>query len=373
MGTCCVSDQNTADSNRLSNELHKEKQKDQKVKKLLFLGAGGSGKSTIFKQLKHIHGEGWTKEYRMSFFKHIEFQIILEMKLAIECVEFLAEQALTNQHGDDYKLPGDFNAFESLSSEGQDSAKLLKSLTIDPKLDDDTAEAVRILWGESVIKDIYANRANMRIEDSSAHFWDRIDDIIAAGYVPSEEDVLLVRYRTTGVIEQIFTVEESTFHIFDVGGQKSERKKWIHCFENVTAVMFVASLSCYDEVMFEDEDVNSMVDTLDLFGTICNNEWFEQMCMILFLNKKDLFQQKLDENKAITLCEEFKEFEGDIASYDESSAYIRNAFHARNATKDRRIFTHLTCATDRSNVSKVFVDVQCVIVEGALKDANIFT
>ena len=45
--------------------------------------------------------------------------------------------------------------------------------------------------------------------------------------------------------------------MFDVGGQRSERKKWIHCFENVTSVMFVASLSEYDLFLLED---NSMVN-----------------------------------------------------------------------------------------------------------------
>lgn len=38
----------------------------------------------------------------------------------------------------------------------------------------------------------------------------------------------------------------------DVGGQRSERKKWIHCFENVIALIYLASLSEYDQCLEED-------------------------------------------------------------------------------------------------------------------------
>ena len=68
--------------------------------------------------------------------------------------------------------------------------------------------------------------------------------------------------------------------------QKSERKKWINCFDSVTAVIFVASMSCYDEKMFEDQEKNSMTDQLELFDKICNEPVFVKTSMILFLNKK---------------------------------------------------------------------------------------
>lgn len=41
--------------------------------------------------------------------------------------------------------------------------------------------------------------------------------------------------------------------MFDVGGQRSERKKWIHCFEDVTAIIFCVAMSEYDQVLHEDE------------------------------------------------------------------------------------------------------------------------
>ena len=40
----------------------------------------------------------------------------------------------------------------------------------------------------------------------------------------------------------------------DVGGQRSERRKWIHCFENVTSIIFLVALSEYDQILFESDN-----------------------------------------------------------------------------------------------------------------------
>ena len=54
----------------------------------------------------------------------------------------------------------------------------------------------------------------------------------------------------------IFLLLIITSRMFDVGGQRSERKKWIHCFEGVTAIIFCVALSGYDLVLAEDEEMN---------------------------------------------------------------------------------------------------------------------
>jgi hypothetical protein len=59
--------------------------------------------------------------------------------------------------------------------------------------------------------------------------------------------------------------------MYDVGGQRNERKKWIHCFDDVTAVIFVASLSEYDQVLYEDNTVNRMDEAVTLFADIANS------------------------------------------------------------------------------------------------------
>merc|ERR1712154_441940 len=91
------------------------------------------------------------------------------------------------------------------------------------------------------------------------------------------------------------------------GGQRSERNKWIHCFDSVTAVLFVASLSCYDQALFELDYVNAMQEALSLFDEICNSRWFKRTSLILFLNKSDLFKLKIAK-KDLTVC--FPDYQG---------------------------------------------------------------
>ncbi len=85
-------------------------------------------------------------------------------------------------------------------------------------------------------------------------FVEDIDRIWADGYVPNDQDLLRSRLRTTGITETIFDLGQLTYRMFDVGGQRSERKKWIHCFENVNCLLFLVAISGYDQCLVEDKD-----------------------------------------------------------------------------------------------------------------------
>eukprot|EP00478_Filoreta_tenera_P000352 GABV01000352.1.p3 GENE.GABV01000352.1~~GABV01000352.1.p3 ORF type:complete len:110 (-),score=48.38 GABV01000352.1:361-690(-) len=104
--------------------------------------------------------------------------------------------------------------------------------------------------------------------------------------------MLRVRVRTTGIVETEFEIDNRRYKMVDVGGQRNERRKWIHCFENVTSIIFVVAISAYDQVLFEDDQTNRMHEALKLFNEICHSHWFHGTSIILFLNKNDIFQEK---------------------------------------------------------------------------------
>jgi guanine nucleotide-binding protein subunit alpha len=85
-----------------------------------------------------------------------------------------------------------------------------------------------------------------------------VERISHPDYIPDEQDILRSRVKTTGITETRFEVGQLIYRMVDVGGQRSERKKWIHCFEDVTAIIFMVAISEYDQVLFEDETVNRM-------------------------------------------------------------------------------------------------------------------
>ena len=125
----------------------------------------------------------------------------------------------------------------------------------------DIADAVRGLWQDPGVREAVSRSREFQLNDSAVYYFNAIDRMAAAGYMPTDQDILRSRVKTTGITETTFKVGELTYKLFDVGGQRSERKKWIHCFENVTALVFLVSLSEYDQMLYEDESVVSLLDS----------------------------------------------------------------------------------------------------------------
>jgi guanine nucleotide-binding protein G(i) subunit alpha len=121
----------------------------------------------------------------------------------------------------------------------------------------DVSDAVRNLWRDPGVKEAVSRSREFQLNDSAVYYFNSIDRMSSSGYMPTDQDILRSRVKTTGITETTFKVGELTYKLFDVGGQRSERKKWIHCFENVTALVFLVSLSEYDQMLYEDESVVS--------------------------------------------------------------------------------------------------------------------
>uniref|UniRef100_A0A182FHV5 Uncharacterized protein n=1 Tax=Anopheles albimanus TaxID=7167 RepID=A0A182FHV5_ANOAL len=199
-------------------------------------------------------------------------------------------------------------------------------------------------------------------------FLDDLDRLGAKDYQPTEQDILRTRVKTTGIVEVHFSFKNLNFKLFDVGGQRSERKKWIHCFEDVTAIIFCVAMSEYDQVLHEDETTNRMQESLKLFDSICNNKWFTDTSIILFLNKKDLFEEKIRKSP-LTIC--FPEYTGG-QEYGEAAAYIQAQFEAKNKSTSKEIYCHMTCATDTNNIQFVFDAVTDVIIANNLRGCGLY-
>jgi hypothetical protein len=128
-----------------------------------------------------------------------------------------------------------------------------------------------------------ANAHFRRLLSLVRSFLDDLDRLGKKDYMPTEQDILRTRVKTTGIVEVHFSFKCLNFKLFDVGGQRSERKKWIHCFEDVTAIIFCVAMSEYDQVLHEDEttvcvtqhDVNSLMiinsSSLDACRIECRN------------------------------------------------------------------------------------------------------
>merc|ERR1719219_3205520 len=167
------------------------------------------------------------------------------------------------------------------------------------------------LWVDKGVQECFSRSNEYQLNDSAKYFLDDLDRLGAKDYQPTEQDILRTRVKTTGIVEVHFSFKNLNFKLFDVGGQRSERKKWIHCFEDVTAIIFCVAMSEYDQVLHEDKIKKS----------------------------------------PLTIC--FPEYTG-AQDYGEAAAYIQAQFEAKNKSTAKEIYCHMTCATDTQNVQFVF-------------------
>ncbi|KAI8070401.1 guanine nucleotide-binding protein subunit alpha [Gongronella butleri] len=334
----------------IDNQLRMDRIRMENEVKLLLLGAGESGKSTILKQMKLIHDEGFSQDERVAYIDIIYSNTIQSMRVILEAMEYL-----------DIPLADAQNAVHE-----QTIAALPNQITSD-LLNSQVVRAIKALWTDAGIQATFARSNEYQLNDSASYYFESLDRMSQPGYVPTDQDVLRSRVKTTGITETKFKIGDLIYRMFDVGGQRSERKKWIHCFENVTAVIFMVAISEYDQVLIEDESVNRMKEALQLFDSICNSRWFAKTSIILFLNKIDIFKEKL---LTSPLCEVFPEYEGG-ANEEMARDFILQKFVSLNDSADKHLYTHFTCATDTTQVQFVMAAVHDIILQSNLRNVGL--
>ncbi|XP_020558389.1 guanine nucleotide-binding protein G(q) subunit alpha isoform X1 [Oryzias latipes] len=394
MMACCLSEE-AKESKRINAEIEKQLRRDKRDArrelKLLLLGTGESGKSTFIKQMRIIHGSGYTEEDKRGFTKLVYQNIFTSMQAMIHAAENL-------------NIPYKYE-------ENKNNALLVRDVDVEmiSRFEQPYIKAIRMLWSDPGIMEAYDRRREYQLSDSTKYYLSCFERIASHGYVPTlqdvlrvrvpttgiieypfdleniifsylsaldriadpsylptQQDVLRVRIPTTGIIEYPFDLQSIIFRMVDVGGQRSERRKWIHCFENVTSIMFLVALSEYDQVLVESDNENRMEESKALFRTIITYPWFQNSSVILFLNKKDLLEEKIMYSH---LVDYFPEFEGPRRDAQAGREFILKMFLDLNP--DKVIYSHFTCATDTENIRFVFAAVKDTILQFNLKEYNL--
>jgi guanine nucleotide-binding protein subunit alpha len=300
MGNICVEEQVAEKLERDRNSqvnamIVTHMQKEKSISKLLLLGSGESGKSTVFKQIKTLYANKPTTQERKALVPVLRTNAFFEMGKIIKAADVVKK----------YELAGVSRDIPPIGV--PESAAYVLATTKPDQVDSKFAEHLKLLWADPAIQDLYAMRAQFQCGDGAHYVFNRIDEIVKPDFIPNDQDMLMSRIQTTGIIQTDFTIDGNPFQMFDVGGQRSERRKWIHCFENqITAMIFVSAISEYDQRLQERADVKRLDESLNLFTDMANSEWFTGTSMILFLNKKDLFMEKV---KTVKLSDHMKGYE----------------------------------------------------------------
>ncbi len=206
------------------------------------------------------------------------------------------------------------------------------------------------------------HRAKKNITDSHGTFISDIRRITSTDYIPTENDILKARLRTTRISYEQYNIDGTDVNVCDVGGQRTERRKWIHCFADVDAVIFVAALSEYDQKLSEAKNDNRMVEAIKLFGSIVKNPSFQNKPILLFLNKKDIFEEKIMYSD-IANVPHFSDFSGVPRDVNHGVYYFIEKFEEEFGDELANKFIHITNATDRTNMEFVLNAARMLIME----------
>ncbi|PAV71982.1 hypothetical protein WR25_16668 [Diploscapter pachys] len=317
MGNCDSQAAALSKKNReINEEIENDKKEEENVIKLLLLGAGESGKSTILKQMKIIHDNGFTQDEAEEKRNVVYANTVQAMGALLDGMNKL-KLIFSNKQCQEYAI------------------KIRTTLERKEEFRPFTEEVF--------------------------DFFDALNRVNEPNYIPSEQDILHTRTATMGVIEVSFNMKGKHW--------RSQRKKWIFVFDDVKAMIYVASLSEYDQVLLEDNQTNRMIESIQLFKQVINNRYFTQTSVILFLNKKDLFEEKIEHGRSLKLC--FETYMGDN-TYDDAVAFIEKQYVDTNENKDKNVYVHQTCATDTSQVQFVLDSVLDTILSTKLKGCGLY-
>ena len=321
----------------------KDKKREKSLMKILCLGTSCSGKSTILKQMRILHQDGFQSDeksiYRDSFLRTFVIS-------ALELISKLPQSAFS---------PRIYEIENKLSELSNINARLIKN---------DSAVFTKVLAffktyeGEEILSTYGQGRqCGMFL----MYFRERMEIVENYNeFTPNTEDILRVRVQTTGVVFTNFQYKRANFCMVDVGGQKTERKKWIHLFDDVKAIFFVVDLS-----NFED-----MTESLQVFENICSTDALSDANMILFFNKTDIFKQK---RNFWELARQFDDFNPDC-SHKQAGSFIKNKFEKtfQKLHSEGLIYSFFTCATDTNNIDKTFSACSDIILKKSLSEAGLY-
>ncbi|KAK0230080.1 heterotrimeric G protein alpha subunit 4 [Armillaria fumosa] len=317
-------------------ELEEANKKVSPKIKVLLLGPGDSGKTTFLKQMLLIHNVSFSQDiesYRQPILDNLTGGILCVLEAMLDMHLAVSKDNLRHLSRIQYWWLRDGDPFPIVY-----------------------LQPLKALWRDPGVQEAWRRGSEAALPENLEYFFSDLDRLFDPQYQPTEQDIMQCRVRTIGITETVFRLQDREATVVDVGGQRAERRKWIHCFRDATSVLFFVSLSGYDQCLVEDKDANQMYDAIAIWESICRSRWFERTSIILFLNKNDLFEQKVPLSDIENY---FPDFDGEPGDVRAGREYFKHRF-SKLATKSERrdIYIHIITATDTAMLQAVIATVE---------------
>uniref|UniRef100_A0A3Q2PT77 Guanine nucleotide binding protein (G protein) alpha v1 n=1 Tax=Fundulus heteroclitus TaxID=8078 RepID=A0A3Q2PT77_FUNHE len=309
-------------SAKIDRELYESAKREMNVVKILILGAAESGKSTLVKQMKIIHSNGFTKQELSSFKPAVLDNLLTSMKFVLHGMGVLRINLANNRN----KVHA-----HSVLSCGRCFDEEHVPLPF-------LSHALSCLWADQGVRAAAARGYEYELNDSALYFFENMSRITSPDYVPTETDVLRVRLRTTGVIETQFKVNHLIFRYSSLSVSRTEFRFFL--------LVYTLSLLCFEPTLL-----------------VC-------LLQILFMNKIDLFEDKISHTgRHLRLY--WPKFKGADYDVDSAARFIVATFVSLSKSPKKLIYHHFTTATDTSNIQVVFQVVMETIIKENLEAVSL--
>lgn len=327
------------------------------VAKILVLGTSESGKSTLIRNIKSQFGDSLSKDDLSSFYDIIRLNLYTcLLALKFQPTKDDADKVLFSAHVKSLK-----DSEISLSPNSDLSPRY--------KVSQKTLDAFLAVHSPREISAAFQDmQFSSSFPDNGEYLLLSLERIVSPQYQPTLQDIMRARAKTCGLVETVLNLPNLQLKLIDVGGHRSQRSKWIHCFEGVDVLLFVVAASEYDLFLDEDENERRMTESLLIFYELCNSPWFNKTSFVLCFNKMDVLHDKIVRRR-IDLSVQFPDFRSGLA-YEESRARIQQEFLRMNLLRrDIRVFW--TQATDADCIQKLFSSVHSLILDQRLRLAGL--
>ncbi|KAI8913308.1 guanine nucleotide binding protein, alpha subunit, partial [Gorgonomyces haynaldii] len=310
---------------------------------ILLLGPADSGKSTVLKQMILHHRSGFTEQERKEFVGMIRYNMLVNCKKIVLAAE-----------RDGLQWPETLAGHvERVNASHED--------TPTPDLFGGLIEIAKSEIATQILSKLDENG----LPNTTPYFFGKISDLFADAFLPNDEDILQCRRKTDNISETVIEIDQKFWHIVDVAGQKDKRARWTSYMEKkVSGVIFVFSCAAYNQMLEEQQNLNRIVDTFQLFSFLVKNPILKLTSIIILFNKYDLLESKLAKYQ---IKDYLKNYTGnqDKPSYVQ---WLSDEFNAVAAESNVTPYIFKTTATDTKLMTKILFSIKDSILNNACKD-----
>ncbi|KAL8574271.1 hypothetical protein ACOMHN_063678 [Nucella lapillus] len=333
-------------SRAIDQVLASDRQTLQSQVQLLLLGKPRAGKTTLVKQLRVKNGQFFSQEESESAKTALLENMTEALKALLTTREELVEP-WTDEGAEE----------DAVTLTTRPLALLLRKLGWTRV----TTLLVR-LWRDPGIQEAWRQSSTLPGMECLPRFLDNPLRLCDQKFSPNAAEMMRIYRTTCGVCDTTVTGEAS-FRLVEMGGRSLTTPKLLACFDNVSAVIFVASCCDVEHKIRHGVTTSGFHQTSEFFALVAKDACLFKVPLILLITKLDILMEKAQRFDLRTVLPHLK---GDPREEKDVQKCIVDVFREKCAGA-RPFYHHFLTCTDLQSVQDVFAEMKRDIRDSLLR------